>query len=174
MSEQLQPESQTSATNRIVRQSQERRQRSKIPLPRTVSLVENAFSTEHPIEQANNIGLLTVSPVSPTPNSTISGATNPPPSNEGHISSLPEELKVSKGTTIRLQADVRQQLNIDIAAKSYTIETFVEAAWLQLQEHPELLETVISEAQRRCSLRKQYGRVKAAQTFSEAFTNRES
>ncbi len=35
MSEQLQPESQASATNRIVRQSQERRQRAKIPIPRT-------------------------------------------------------------------------------------------------------------------------------------------
>lgn len=173
MSEQLQPESQTSATNRIVRQSQERRQRAKIPIPRTVSLVENAFSDEHSIEQANDIELLPVSPVSSTPDSTIPGSTNPPGSNEDHISSLPEELKVSKGTTIRLQADVRQQLNIDTAVKSYTIETFVEAAWLQLQEHPELLEAVISEAQRRSSLRKQYGRVKAAQTFSEAFTKRQ-
>ena len=173
MSEQLQPESQTSATNRIVRQSQERRQRAKIPIPRTVSLVENAFSSEHSTEQANNIELLPGSPVSSIPDTTIPGATNPPPSNEEHTSLLPEELKVSKGTTIRLQADVRQQLNIDIAAKSYTIETFVEAAWLQLQEHPELLEAVIAEAQRRCSLRKQYGRVKAAQTFSEAFTKRQ-
>lgn len=172
MSEQLQPESQTSATNRIVRQSQERRQRAKIPIPRTVSLVENAFSGEHPTEQANDTGLLAASPASPTPESTIQGSTNPLPSNEDHISSLPEELKVSKGTTIRLQADVRQQLNIDTAAKSYTIETFVEAAWLQLQEYPELLEAVILEAQRRCSLRKQYGRVKAAQTFSEAFIKR--
>lgn len=173
MSEQLQPESQTSATNRIVRQSQERRQRAKIPIPRTVSLVENAYSSEYSTEQANDIEFLPASPVSSTPDTTIPGSTNPPPSNEEHTSSLPEELKVSKGTTIRLQADVRQQLNIDIAAKSYTIETFVEAAWLQLQEHPELLEAVISEAQRRCSLRKQYGRVKAAQTFSEAFAKRE-
>ena len=169
MSEQLQPESQASATNRIVRQSQERRQRAKIPIPRTVSLVENAYSTE----QANDTGRLRVSPVSPTPNPTIQEPINSPPGNDDHISTLPEELKVSKGTTIRLQADVRQQLNIDIAAKSYTIETFVEAAWLQLQEYPELLEAVIAEAQRRCSLRKQYGRVKAAQTFSEAFTKRQ-
>lgn len=172
MSEQLQPESQTSATNRIVRQSQERRQRAKIPIPRTVSLVENAYSSEYPTEQVNDTGLLPASPVSPTPAPTIQEPINSPPGNDDHISTLLEELKVSKGTTIRLQADVRQQLNIDIAAKSYTIETFVEAAWLQLQEHPELLEAVIAEAQRRCSLRKQYGRVKAAQTFSEAFTKR--
>lgn len=173
MSEQLQPESQASATNRIVRQSQERRQRAKIPIPRTASLVENAYSSEYPTEQVNDTGRLRVSPVSPTPDPTIQEPINSPPGNDDHISTLPEELKVSKGTTIRLQADVRQQLNIDIAAKSYTIETFVEAAWLQLQEYPELLEAVIAEAQRRCSLRKQYGRVKAAQTFSEAFTKRQ-
>ncbi len=171
MSEQLQPESQANATNRIVRQSQERRQRAKIPIPRPVSLVENAFSAAYPSEQANNTGLLADSS---TPSSTselnTSESISPPTSNKDYISSLPEELNISKGTTIRLQADVRQQLNIDTAAKSYTIETFVEASWLLLQDHPELLEAIITEAQRRCSLRKQYGRVKAAQTFSEAFT----
>lgn len=169
MSEQLQPESQTNATNRIVRQSQERRQRAKIPIPRSVSLVENAFSAEYPSEQANNTELLATSSTS-TPELDTSESISPPISNKDYISSLPEELNVSKGTTIRLQADVRQQLNIDTAAKSYTIETFVEASWLLLQDHPELLKAVIAESQRRCSLRKQYGRVKAAQTFSEAFT----
>lgn len=170
MSEQVQPESQTSATNRIVRQRQERRQRAKIPIPRTVSLVENAFSLEYPSEQANDTELLTGSSASATPELTASESISRPASNKDYISSLPEELNISKGTTIRLQVDVRQQLNIDIAAKSYTIETFVEAAWLLLQDHPDLLEAVIAEAQRRCFLRKQYGRVKAAQTFSEAFT----
>jgi hypothetical protein len=67
MSEQLQPESQTNATNRIVRQSQERRQRAKIPIPRPVSLVENAFSAAYPSEQANNTELLATSSTSSTP-----------------------------------------------------------------------------------------------------------
>ena len=155
MSEQLQPESQTNATNRIVRQSQERRQRAKIPIPRPVSLVENAFSATYPSEQANNTELLATSSTSSTPESDTSESISPPTSNKDYISSPPEELNISKGTTIRLQADVRHQLNIDIAAKSYTIETFVEASWLLLQDHPELLEAVITEAQRRCSLRKQ-------------------
>ena len=169
MSEQLQPESQTNATNRIVRQSQERRQRAKIPIPRPVSLVESAFSAEYPSEQANNTELLATPSTSSTPKLDTSESISPPTSNKDCISSLPEELNISKGTTIRLQADVRHQLNIDTAAKSYTIETFVEASWLLFQDHPELLKAVIAEAQRRCSLRKQYGRVKAAQTFSEAF-----
>ena len=135
-----------------------------------VKIVENAFSADYPSEQANNTELSATPFTSSTPELNTSESISLPTSNKDYISSLPEELNVSKGTTIRLQADVRQQLNIDTAAKSYTIETFVEASWLLLQDYPELLEAVITEAQRRCSLRKQYGRVKAAQTFSEAFT----
>jgi len=92
-----------------------------------------------------------------------------PSKNASGKAQLPDELDIASNTTIRLQRQIHDETRVHSITHGYTRETFLEAAWLKLQQHPDLLQQVVSEAKRRATLRRERGRTKAAKTFSKRF-----
>lgn len=146
----------SNATDRIVAQSSRRqRERAQIPVPRTASIIETSTSL---VQEDFKTELNLDSPILSSTDS---------PTIETRPIEIPEELDLENGTTIRLQRSVFRETKLDGADKDYNRDTFFEAAWLILNDYPEVQKQVIAEAQRRSTLRRQLGRTRAAKTMGQ-------
>ena len=146
----------SNATDRIVAQSSRRqRERAQIPIPRSATIIENSLELT-PID-SNNEPQDKVLDTTPVENPEII------PSK----ASIPQELDLENGTTIRLQRSVFRETKLDGVEKDYNRDTFFESAWIILKDHPDIQEKVIAEAQRRSILRRQLGRTRAAKTMGK-------
>jgi hypothetical protein len=146
--------SSANATDRIVAQSSRRqRERAQIPIPRNAAIIETSTSLNQG-DSKNDINSDLADFISDTS-----------PISETRLIEIPDELNLENGTTIRLQRSVFRETKLDGADKDYNRDTFFEAAWLILKDHPEVQKQVIAEAQRRSTLRRQLGRTRAAKTM---------
>lgn len=140
----------SNASDRIIERSS-RRQRAQVPVPRAASIVE-------PSTQAPHKSLTEPEHYTEPKHFLKKSSTQ---------NSVPQELELEKGTTIRLERTVFRETKLDGVDKDYNRDTFLEAAWLVLKDYPEIKDKVIQEAQRRSVLRREYGRTRAALTMGQ-------